>query len=394
MKFDDVHIPVGAAWSSPFCRWQGSLSDVSSLDLAALVTRTALDARGIEAGELTDIVFGSTIPQPASFYSTPTLAHAIGAGGISGPLIAQACATSAAVIGHAAAATQLGSDRLVLAVTADRTSNGPFVVYPTARGRVQSEDWVMDNIARDPVTGRPMIDTAEQVARAGGYSRAQLDDLTLQRYEQYQDALADDRAFQRRYFVPVTLQTRKSSVVVHEDEGIHPSTLEGLTALATSVPSGVVTAGTQTHPADGAAGMILTTLSRARELSRDGATARVLSTAIARAEPGAMPKAPVPAARQALHEAGIGIEGVDVIKTHNPFVVNDLWFADQMGVKQDKINAFGSSLVYGHPQGPTGMRAITELIEILAMRGGGVGLFTGCAAGDSAGAVVVEVTGS
>jgi acetyl-CoA acetyltransferase len=138
--------------------------------------------------------------------------------------------------------------------------------------------------------------------------------------------------------------------------------------------------------------MIITSLARAREIARGGAVARILSTSTARAEPGAMPKAPVPAARQALREAGIAIGAVDVIKTHNPFVVNDLWFADQMEVRQEKINEFGSSLVYGHPQGPTGMRAITELIEILALRGGGTGLFTGCAAGDSAGAVVVKVT--
>jgi acetyl-CoA acetyltransferase family protein len=392
MKFTDAYIPIGAAWSSPFCRWQGSLADVSSLDLASIVTRSALDARKIDAAQFTDIVLGTTIPQPAAFYGTPTLAHKIGAGGISGPQIAQACATSAAVIGYAAAASELGHDRMVLAVTADRTSNGPFLVYPQARGRIQSEDWVMDNIARDPVTNRPMIDTAEQVAAEGGYSRSQLDDLTIQRFEQYQDALADDREFQRRYFVPVTLRDRKNSITVSEDEGIHATTADGLRALSTSIPGGVVTPGTQTHPADGAAGMIITSLARAREISRDGAVARILSTSTARAEPGAMPKAPVPAARQALHEAGIAIGAVDVIKTHNPFVVNDLWFADQMEVPQERINEFGSSLVYGHPQGPTGMRAITELIEILTLRGGGTGLFTGCAAGDSAGAVVVEVT--
>jgi acetyl-CoA acetyltransferase len=56
------------------------------------------------------------------------------------------------------------------------------------------------------------------------------------------------------------------------------------------------------------------------------------------------------------------------------------------------MNPYGCSLVYGHPQGPTGARAITELIVALEERGGGHGLFTGCAAGDTAGAVVVEVT--
>ena len=55
------------------------------------------------------------------------------------------------------------------------------------------------------------------------------------------------------------------------------------------------------------------------------------------------------------------------------------------------MNNFGSSLIWGHPQGPTGLRGIIELIEELEMRGGGIGLFQGCAAGDSAMAVLIRV---
>jgi acetyl-CoA C-acetyltransferase len=62
-----------------------------------------------------------------------------------------------------------------------------------------------------------------------------------------------------------------------------------------------------------------------------------------------------------------------------------------MGVKAEDFNRFGSSLVFGHPQGPTGTRLVMELIEELALRGGGDGLFVGCAAGDSAAAIVLQV---
>ena len=79
------------------------------------------------------------------------------------------------------------------------------------------------------------------------------------------------------------------------------------------------------------------------------------------------------------------------IKTHNPFAVNDVLFAREMDVDLDAVNNFGSSLVWGHPQAPMGTRSIIELIEELALRGGGDGLFTGCAAGDTAMAVVLRV---
>jgi acetyl-CoA acetyltransferase len=104
-----------------------------------------------------------------------------------------------------------------------------------------------------------------------------------------------------------------------------------------------------------------------------------------------MPESTVPAAQRALDQAGRGIHQMDAIKTHNPFAVNDLYFAKQTGVALASMNNYGCSLVWGHPQAPMGTRAVIELIEELALRGGGWGLFTGCAAGDTAMAVVLEV---
>jgi acetyl-CoA C-acetyltransferase len=104
-----------------------------------------------------------------------------------------------------------------------------------------------------------------------------------------------------------------------------------------------------------------------------------------------MPKAPVPAAMAALHDAGLDFSQVDLVTTHNPFAVNDVYFTRQTEFPLERMNQYGCSLVWGHPQGPTGARAIAELIEALSVRGGGVGLFTGCAAGDTAAALVVRV---
>jgi acetyl-CoA C-acetyltransferase len=104
-----------------------------------------------------------------------------------------------------------------------------------------------------------------------------------------------------------------------------------------------------------------------------------------------MPKAPVPAARKALEHAGLHVADIDAFTTHNPFTVNDIVFSREMGVPVDRMNAYGCSLVWGHPQAPTGLRAIAELVETLRLRGGGHGLFVGCAAGDTASAIVLRV---
>jgi acetyl-CoA acetyltransferase len=153
-----------------------------------------------------------------------------------------------------------------------------------------------------------------------------------------------------------------------------------------------VTYGAQTHPADANAALIVATPERARELSRDPKIRiQLRGFGTARAALAYMPEAPIPAAQRALKQAGLAIDRMDAIKTHNPFALNDVLFSRQTGVDLARMNNYGCSLVWGHPQAPMGTRAIIELIEELVIRGGGYGLFTGCAAGDTAMAVVIEV---
>lgn len=394
MRYEKACIPLGAAWSSPFARWQGPFSDLSSLDLAVLVARRALPERSVPPEEITQLVLGWTVPQEGVFYGAPTVAARIGAPGVTGPMVSQACATGAAAIAIAAAEVEAGDRGLNLVLLTDRTSNGPHLVYPSSSaqgGAVRAEDWVLDNFRRDPWAGESMIRTAENLAAEGGISRETIDDVTVLRHEQYRRALADDRAFQRRYMVPVELPRRSGEpAVIETDVGVYPTTREGLAGLEPVEPGGVVTYGAQTHPADGSAGLVVTTEERARALS-GGGVARILAYGVARVGKAEMPKAPVPAARAALSAAGLAFDDLDGVTTHNPFTVNDIWFSQQTSVPVEQMNLYGSSLVYGHPHAATGARLVTELIETLRLRGGGIGLFTGCAAGDTGAALVVRV---
>ncbi len=127
-------------------------------------------------------------------------------------------------------------------------------------------------------------------------------------------------------------------------------------------------------------------------MSRDAnIRVRLCGFGSARAAQAHMPEAPIPAAKRALDAADTSIERMDAVKTHNPFALNDVLFSRQTGFPLERMNNFGCSLVWGHPQAPMGTRGVIELIEELAQRGGGYGLFAGCAAGDTAMAVVVEV---
>ncbi len=393
------YIPYGAYWSSPFSRWQGSLQHLPSVEFAAHLARTSLEARGIATDVFDAGVLGMTVPQQFSFYGLPWLAGMIGADHIGGPTISQACATGARVLSVASQEVTSGSASCVLAVTTDRLSNGPHLFYPRPKapgGIGADENWVPDNMGFDPYTRGDMTQTAENCATKWNVSTAEQHEVVLRRLEQYGDALADDSAFLKRFMtLPFDVpdpRFRKTVASMSGDEGIFESTAEGLAKLRPVKEGGSITFGGQTHPADGAAGMVVTTAEKAKELSADPAvTIEVVSFGQARVEKSYMPAATIPASMQALERAGIGIADLAAIKSHNPFAVNDIVFARETGADLMSMNNYGSSLIWGHPQGPTGMRAMIELIEELAILGGGWGLFQGCAAGDTSMAAVIKV---
>ncbi len=399
MRFSKAFIPYGGYWSTPFAKWQGSLSNSHAVQLAAQAGRSFLDARDIEASAFDAVTLGVTVPQHHLLYGAPWFSAMLGNDNMTGTMIAQACATGARSLATSAAEVELTDSHTVLNVTADRCSNGPHIYYPNPSGpggTGKKEDWVMDGFGFDPWAKNAMLQTAENVAAEAGITREEQDACTLIRHSQYQDALADDGAFQKRYmltpFEVKDARGRKTLAVVNTDEGVFPTNAEGLAKLRTVMPEGTVTFGSQTHPADGNCGMIVCDEAKAKALSTDGSIrVQLLSYAEAKTKKGFMAMATVPAANAACEEAGTSLDQVKAIKTHNPFAVNDIYFSRETGIAIEDFNRYGSSLIFGHPQGPTGTRLIMELIEELAIAGGGIGCFVGCAAGDSAAAVVLRV---
>jgi acetyl-CoA acetyltransferase len=395
----NAFIPYGTYWSSPFAKWQGALANMNALPLLARTAKAALAARAFPLEEVDLAILGITNPQKGSFYGLPYVTGMMGIDRVAGPTVQQACATGVRALQMASQEVGCENADCVLLLMADRQSNGPVVYYPdpsAAGGYGSTENWVPDNMACDPYAGNAMLETGENVAARYGIDTAEQHAVKLHRHGQYASALANDRAFQRRYMVDVEITDaafRKVKGILSADEGVFPTTAEGLARLRPVKEGGTVTFGAQTHPADGNAGLVVTTRDRARALARDaGIEVEILSFGSFRERPGHMPAAPAPAALRALERAGLRMPDVDAIKTHNPFAVNDIAFARETGVCWEDMNHFGSPLVWGHPQAPTALRAIIELIEELALRGGGVGLFAGCAAGDTGMATVLRVS--
>ena len=389
-------IPYGGYFSSPFARWQGRMANENAITLGAATAKRWLEHKNWDPKIIDYLVFGITIHQIHGFYGSPYAAALMGCPDIPGVLLGQACTTSTTGIWQAAIGVETGTYENCFCLMVDRTSNGPHTIWPNPQGpggQVVSEDWVMDNFARDPWACGAMIETAENVAKETGITREQCDALTLRRYQQYQDALADDRAFQKRYMFPIEVAvSKRKTLLVEADEGVTESTAEGLAGLRPVLPDGVHTFGSQTHPADGNCGVTVSTREKAKELSADpDIEIQLISYGYARAKKGYMAAAVYPATQIALDKAGIKADDAKAIKTHNPFAVNDIYLAQKLNVDADEINNYGCSMIYGHPQAPTAGRSIIEGIEAVVMAGGGYLLWGGCAAGDTGAGLVLKI---
>lgn len=399
MKYK-AKIPYGSYWSTPFVKWQGSMQHLHSVKFAAYVAQKELKSRDIDLDKFDYSVLGLTVPQRHSFYATPWFTGLVGLQKVTGPTIMQACASSIRTILVAVQEIESSLATMALAVTADRCSNGPHLYYPVPNapgGTGKHEDWVIENFSYDPLGRHGMLDTAENCAKRFRITTAEQHEVVLRRYEQYQMSLADNQAFQKRYMsLPFLLPKqnfKEDAGSIMGDEGIIETSAEKLNNLKPLMDNGTVTFGGQTHPADGNAGMVVTTEGIAREISQDSnIIISIMGFGQARCELAYMPMATVPASMMAMEQACLSFSELNAVKSHNPFAVNDIVFSRETGVDLNNMNNFGSSLIWGHPQGPTGMRSLIELIEELVLRGGGFGLFQGCAAGDSSMAIVIQVS--
>ncbi len=393
-----AYIPFRGYYSSPFSRWQGSLQNENAIELGANTAKRWLATKNFDPKMIDYVIFGKTVGQHHTFYSSPWAGAMLGADKVAAVHISQACSTSTTCINLAAMSVETGNFDLAFCLMTDRTSNGPHTIWPNPNGpggQVISENWIMDNFNSDPWVGLPMIKTAENAAASvEGITKELCDEVASRRYEQYNEALANDREFQKRYMFPLEFKLSKKKMgTLEADEGITPTTKETMLSLNPVLPGGVHSFGSQTHPADGNCGFIVTSREKAQELSADkNVEIQVISYGFSRVDKGFMAAAPVPAAENTLKKAGLTVKDMKAIKTHNPFIANDVYMSKKMDLDPMTFNNYGSPMVFGHPQGPTAGRCIAELIEELVMLGGGYGLFVGCAAGDTGAGLIVKVS--
>lgn len=412
---------------TPFLRQATGFHGIPAVELGRMVVSELMARSELPVEVIEQMVFGQVIQMPEA----PNIAREIVlSSGLSvhtdAYSVSRACATSFQAVANVAESLMAGTIRAGIAGGADSSSVLPIGVSKTlaralldlskARSVGQKMQILRRLRPRDllPVppavaeysTGLRMGDTAEQMAKTHGITRAAQDALALRSHQRA--ASAWQSGVLQQEVMPAFAPPWKAPI--EQDNNVRMAAkIEDYTRLrpAFDRQHGSVTAANSTPLTDGAAAVVLMSEGRARELGLSplGYLRSYAFTATDVQQD--MLLGPAYASPLALDRAGVALGDLTLIDMHEAFAAQTLCnlrcFSDErfareklnrphaLGeVNEERFNVLGGSIAYGHPFAATGARMITQTLHELRRRGGGLGLVTACAAGGLGAAMVLE----
>lgn len=391
MSASDIVILSGAR--TAIGTFGGSLAAVPPIQLAATVTRAALDRAGVAPDRIGQVVFGHVInTEPRDMYLSRVAMLEAGIPHTTPAMnVNRLCGSGAQAIVSAAQALMLGDADFAVAGGAESMSRSPYVV-PSARFGAKMGDQVMLDMMTGaltcPMGTGHMGVTAENVAAEHDITREQQDAFAMESQRRAAAAIAAGHF--KDQIVPVEVKSRKGMVAFDTDEHAKDTSLEKLAGLkAVFQKGGSVTAGNASGINDGAAALVL---ARADAAERAGLTprARILGYAVAGVRPEVMGIGPVPAVEALMARTGLKAGDFDVIESNEAFAAQALAVNKGLGLDPARVNPNGGAIALGHPVGATGAILMVKAIHELERTGGRTALITMCIGGGQGIAIAIR----
>ncbi|MYY03733.1 acetyl-CoA C-acetyltransferase [Streptomyces sp. ATexAB-D23] len=402
---DPLDVVICEPLRTPIGRFGGVFAGEKPAALAARVIAEVVARTGIDPDRVDEVILGHSYPSAEA----PAIGRvaALDAGlpqTVTGIQTDRRCGSGLQAVLDAAMQIRAGFSEVVIAGGVDVMSAAPYYTHDGRWGIKGPGLQLHDALARGRVTAggihHPvpggMIETAENLRRAYGISRADQDALALRSQRRAGRAAAEGRY--EAEIVPVTVKTRKAETVVTADEHPRPdTTAEQLAALRPvmlkSDPEATVTAGNASGQNDAAAACLVTSAATAERLGLVPLV-RLVSFARAGVPAATMGLGPVPATHAALGRAGLTPADLDLIELNEAFAAQVLACTRELGLgekdHEERINVNGSGVSLGHPVGATGARILATLTRELHRREARYGLETMCIGGGQGLAAVFE----
>ena len=371
---------------------KGALRNTRPDDVAAQVILGLLErAKPLAPDDVEDVILGCAMPEAEQGMNVARIAS-LRAGlpdSVSAMTINRFCASGLQAIALATHSINSGMNQVVIAGGTESMSLIPM------EGNKFSPNPTL--VEEDPDVYLSMGLTAENLVDRYGVSREKQDDFSLRSHQKALDAQASGRFEEELIPLQVTeeelVQGRKESQVVEfgADEGPRADT--SMEALAQLKPAfkvgGTVTAGNSSQRSDGAAGVVVMSRQKAKELALEP-LGMLLSYAMVGVAPDIMGIGPVHAIPKALELAELELKDMGLIELNEAFAVQALCVIQEVGLDPDIVNVNGGAIALGHPLGCTGAKLTATLLSEMKRREVRYGLVTMCVGGGMGAAGVIE----
>lgn len=364
---DCVRTPIGRAHPE-----KGFFRDVRSDDLAVAVVEALVERTGIEVQEIEDVLLGNTQQQgEQGFCVARNVALMAGLSVTTGgATINRLCGSSLQALNQGAQAIMSGFEDVQIVGGLEHMHHIPM-----------DKDFdINPKLFRRTSKGALMMGvTAEFLAQTHSISRAQQDAFALRSHQLAAAATAAGEF--KKEMIPIWGNDEQGHrLEVDYDQCIRSDT--SMEALATLKPAfmpgmGTVTAGNSSPLNDGAAGLLIMSDTKAKQLGLKPLV-RVVAAAVAGVDPCVMGTGPVPATKKALQRAGLELKDIDLIELNEAFAAQALACIQMMEADPERVNVRGGAIAIGHPLGASGARIATTLIHNMIDRGVRYGLATMC----------------
>src|ERR1041385_959692 len=390
-------VVILSACRTPVGKFQGSLSDLSATQLGAIVVREAVKRAAVKAEQVDECIMGNVVS--AGLGQNPARQAAI-FGGLSPEVgamtINKVCGSGLKAVGLATQAIQTGNSTLVVAGGTESMTNAPYLLPQARKGYRLGDAQIVDSMVHDGLwdiyNDYHMGMTGENVAEKYGITREEQDEFAVNSHRKAISAIKECRF--KSQIVPVELPAKKKGaapVIFDKDESPREdTTIEVLRSLKPAFKKdGTVTAGNAPGVNDGAAAVVVTSASRAKELGA-APMVRIVAQATSGVEPKWVMMAPVGAVRKIWEKTGWKKDEVDLYELNEAFSVQALGVMRELKLDSSKVNVNGGAVAIGHPIGASGARVLVTLIYEMIRRDVHRGIAALCLGGGNAVAMAVE----
>lgn len=380
---------------TPMGGMQGVLADASATDLGAAAVQAAVERAGI-AGENVDRIYMGCV-LPAGLGQAPARQAAIKAGlpkSVQATTVNKVCGSGMQTVIMGAEALASGSAQMIVAGGMESMTNAPYLLKKHRSGARIGHDTAYDHMFLDGLedayeAGRAMGTFAQETANEYQMTREEMDAYSIESLRRANAAI-ESGAFADEV-VAVTVSGRAGDTVVDTDEQPGRGKPDKIPTLRPAfAKDGTITAATSSSISDGAAAVVLTLESVAKQNGLAPVT-RIVATAAHAQEPAKFTTAPIGAIEKVLANAGWSKDEVDLWEINEAFACVAMFAMRDIGIPHDKINVNGGGTALGHPIGASGTRIIVTLLNALRQQNKKKGIASLCIGGGEATAVAVEL---